>query len=273
MSVIGTSLVSKNLSVSELCFAAAAMGAEAAVIEARTTGPLGTIKAFNEKGWLALRAHSDCNIMSPGRKVLLASRHYAVRLMGWADSVGAGSIVIDAGFCSSPAYDGGRLLSASLRSIARESKSGASLLIENGHRHDNGSMSSIRHAIDMAEDNRFGMHLNLTRAFAFGYTLEDLCSIDKTHVRSVQISLPSEKMHAGCGFVDITDLGGCCWEPSEVRQLIQHFENLPIIVRSTCVHDWALIDSGNWASISVIRDNNLAISDGKNNSLGEVERS
>ena len=273
MCVIGTHLVSKNLSVSELCFAASAMGAEAALVEARTTGTLGAIKDFNDNNWLALRGHLDCNIMSPTRKVLLASRHYAVRLMNWADNVGAGSIVIDAGFCPSEKHDRARLLTSSLRSISKESMSGASLLIENGCGHDTGSMSIIRHAIDMAGDDRFGIHLNLTRAFAFGYTLEDLCSIDKEFVRSVQISLPEQTMSPGCGKIRTSNLENCQWSPGEIQDLVGHFSNLPIIIRSTDIHDWALIESGNWASISILRNNNLAISDSQNNSLGEVERS
>lgn len=273
MCVIGTHLVSKNLSVSELCFAASAMGAEAALVEARSTGTLGAIKDFNDNNWLALRGHLDCNIMSPTRKVLLASRHYAVRLMDWADNVGAGSIVIDAGFCPSPSHDKARLLTSSLRSISKESMSGASLLIENGYGHDTGSMSIIRHAIDMANDDRFGIHLNVTKAFAFGYTLEDLYAIDKTFVRSVQISLPEQSMFSGCGKIRVANLENCRWSPDEIQKLIEHFDDLPIIIRSTDVHDWALIDSGNWAGISVLRNSNLAISDGQNNSLGEVERS
>lgn len=273
MCVIGTHLVSKNVSVSELCFAASAMGAEAALVEARTTGSLGAIREFNDNNWLALRGHLDCNIMSPTRKVLLASRHYAVRLMDWAENVGASSIVIDAGFCPSPDHDKSRLLTSSLRSISKESGSAANLLLENGYGHETGAMSIIRHAINMANDDRFGIHLNVTKAFAYGYTLEDLYEIDKTFVRSVQISLPEQSMFAGCGKVKVGSLQSCKWSPSEIQRLTDHFSDLPIIVRSTDIHDWALIDLGAWAGISVVRDNNLSIGDGKNNSLGEVERS
>jgi hypothetical protein len=270
--VIGTYLVSKNLSVSQLCFAASAMEAEAALVEARTTGSVSTIKEFNENNWLALRGHLDCNVMSPTRKVLLASREYAVRLMGWADNVGANSIVVDAGFCPSTEHDRARLLTSSLRSISKRSTSNASLLIENGCGHDTGSMSIIRHAIDMAGDDRFGIHLNLTKAFAFGYTLEDLYNIDRQFVRSVQISLPEQTMTSGCGKMTTANLESCHWSPSEIQKLTQHFSDLPIIIRSTDVHDWALIELGNWAGISVFRDNNLAIGDSKNNRLGEIER-
>lgn len=249
------------------------MQAEAALVEARTTGSLGTIKDFNENNWLALRGHLDCNVMSPTRKVLLASRQYAVRLMDWADSSGANSIVIDAGFCPSTDHDRARLLTSSLRSISRKSTSSASLLIENGCGHDTASMSIIRHAIDMAGDDRFGIHLNLTKAFAFGYTLEDLYNIDRQFVRSVQISLPEQTMTSGCGKITTGSLENCHWSQQEIQNLTGHFSNLPIIIRSTDVHDWALVELGNWAGVSVFRDNNLPVGDSKNNSLGEVERS
>lgn len=271
--MIGTTLASKHLSVSELCFTASGMAATAAIVEARSTGNPHIITSFTEKGWLAMRGHLDCNLMSPNRQILLASRTYATRLLDWADNVGAAGIVVSAGYCPVPNTDKERRLVSSLRSVSRRSMSGSDLLIENGSNRNTGSISSIRRAIDLADDDRFGIHLNVARAFAYGYTLDDICSIDKTHIRSVQISLPSNEMELGCGKTIVTSLEDCKWGPDDFQRLVDYFSELPIIVESTNQHDWALIESGAWASIAILRDDNLSRGDSKDNRLGQVESS
>lgn len=249
------------------------MMATAAVVEARASGDASAIRRYNENGWLAMRGHMDCNIAAPNRQVVLASRNYSVRLLDWADNVGAAAIIIEAGYCPNPICDKERRLTSSLRSIAKKSMSGADLLMENGSRPEMMSLSSIRHAIDMSDDNRFGIHFNVTKAFAYGYTLEDICTIDKTHIRSVQISIPENTMEVGCGRVSVGSFETSLWGPVEMQQIVQHFSSLPIIIDSTNQHDWALVDSGAWESIAILRDYNLTSGDSKDNSLGQVESS
>lgn len=147
------------------------------------------------------------------------------------------------------------------------------LLLENGARQETMSLSSIRRAIEMTEDDRLGIHLNVTRAFAYGYTLEDLYNIETSYVKSVQISLPSKDMQSGCGRTQVESFENSLWGPSEIRDLVRRFEGLPIIIDSTNEHDWALVDCGAWESIAILRDDNLAHGDSENNSLGQVESS
>lgn len=244
------------------------MAADAVIVEARKTGNLSAISNYNKSGWLAMRGHMDCNLMSPTRAVLVASRGYAVRLLSWADEVGAAAIIVDAGFCTNPNVDRDRLLVGSLRSISRTSQSGSKLLIENGQNPATGSLGSIRRAIEMAEDDRFGIHFNVTRAFAYGYTLEDVLTCDRSMIESVQISLPSDRVYAGCGRVELTSLEHCLWGPEEIEAIVRYFSDVPIIIDSTNKHDWALVDSSSWAGIALLRNGNFATSDSENNGLG-----
>lgn len=245
--------------------------ARAAIIEARSSGDPGTIARYNENGWLGMHGHSDCNMVAPNRQVLLASRTYATKLLDWADNVGAAAIVVDAGYCPSSSVDARRVLTASLRSVMHKSQSGASLFLENGSRSETMSLSAIRHAIEMTGDDRLGIHLNVTKAFAYGYTLEDLCSIETSYVGSVQISLPDPVMSEGCSRVTLGSLENSPWGPDEIQSLVRHFDGLPIIIDSTNKHDWALVECGAWESIAILRDDNFSHGDSKNNSLGQVE--
>lgn len=268
MSVIGTQLISKHLSVSELCFSAAGMDASALIVEARKTGNQSVIARYNQTGWLAMRGHLDCNLMSPTRTVLLASRAYATKLLSWADSVGAAAIILDAGFCTNPNVDRERLLVSSLRSISKSSSSGSKMLIENGPNPSLGSLNAIRKAIELSDDDRFGIHLNVTRAFAYGYELKDILNMDKSYVESVQISLPTNKVTPGCGRVEITSLEHCVWGPEQIEAIVKYYGDVPIIIDSTNKHDWALVDSNAWSGIATLRNDNLATSDSENNGLG-----
>lgn len=273
MCVIGTYLASKHLSVSELCFQAKGVMASAAIVEARSSGDAQIIADYNERGWLGMRGHMECNLVAPTRTILMASRIYTERLMDWADSVGAAAIIVEGGYDPQPSGATTRRLTSSLRSICRTSQSGASLLIENGSRPETISLSAIRHAIDMCDDDRVGIHLNLTSAFAYGYALEDLYAISRDYVRSVQISLPDTRMESGCTNVTIASLENSKWGAEEIQQLVRHFDGLPIIINSTNPHDWALVDCGAWESIAILRDDNFSHGDSKDNSLGQVESS
>lgn len=248
------------------------MMAHAVLIEARSSGDLDVISRFTESGWLGMRGHMDANLVAPNRTILLASRLYAGRLLAWADNIGAAGIVIEGGYDPSPDDQTNRKLTGSLRSIMRSSDSGAKLLIENGNRPENISLSSIRHAIDQCDDDRLGIHLNLTNAFAYGYTLEDLVRIDKSYVCSVQISLPDARMESGGRNVSVASLETSAWGGDEIQSLVRHFEELPIIINSTNEHDWALVDCGAWESIAILRDDNFSAGDPQHDSLGKVER-
>lgn len=271
--MIGTLFTSKHLSVSELCFAASGMAASAALIEARSTGNPNAIHSYAERNWLGMRGHAECNLMSPNRQILLGSRKYTTRLMDWADNVGAEAIITSAGFCPVPNVDRDRLLVSSLRSISKSAQAATGLYIENGSRRNTGSLSAIRRAIEAAEDDRFGIHLNVTRAFAYGYSLDDICEMDKAHVRSVQISLPGPSMTQGCGRIETVSMEDSQWGAEDFQRLVAHFNDLPIIIESTNQHDWALIEARAWSSIAILRDHNLSESNSKNNSLGQVESS
>lgn len=232
-------------------------GPSAVLCQSQRTGDMRAVRNYTDSAWLGLRSVQSCNLASPAREGLNASHAYVTKLMAWGERSACAAIVVEPSYCPTPDINTAMRLGMSLVELSGKSSHDCLVSIENGSNSNFNSLGDIREAIRCAGDPRFGIHLNLTKAFSYGYTFDDLMDISTDHVRSVQITIPAVEMQVGCGKTIVGSLASSAWTPEQIAKLVRRFDAFPVIIDSKTAVDWAALESGTWLRTSIIEQNNL----------------